>query len=95
MKQFMLKQFLLNGKAFNAYDQKSNLHYTRGITPKRVTSGRAHLRGVAPEQHSSEETSQRRRAVVDTVSDLAGPGIEPQTYGTDSNVRNNSANGSV
>ena len=27
---------------------KSNLHYTRGITPKRVTSGGAHLRGLAP-----------------------------------------------
>ena len=38
---------------------KSNLHYTRGITPKRVTSGGAHLRGLAPGQHSSEETSQR------------------------------------
>ena len=34
-----------------------NLPYTRGITPKRVTSGGAHLRGVAPEQHCSEETS--------------------------------------
>ena len=27
---------------------KSNLHYTRGITPKRVTSSGAHLRGFAP-----------------------------------------------
>ena len=27
---------------------KSNLHYTRRITPKRVTSCRAHLRGLAP-----------------------------------------------
>ena len=25
--------------------KKSNLYYTRGITPKHVTSGRAHLRG--------------------------------------------------
>ena len=46
---------------------KSNLHYTRGITPKRVTSGGAHLRGLAPGLHSSEETSQRWRAVGDTV----------------------------
>ena len=31
------------------YDElKSNLHYARGITPKRVTSGGAHLRGLAP-----------------------------------------------
>ena len=46
---------------------KSNLHYTRGITPKRVTSGGAHLRGLAPGLRSSEETSQRWRAVGDTV----------------------------
>ena len=46
---------------------KSNLHYTRRITPKRVTSGGAHLRGLAPGQHSSEETSQRWRVVGDTV----------------------------
>ena len=48
-------------------NQKSNLHYTRGITPKRVTSGGTHLRGLAPGRHSSEETSQRWRAVGDTV----------------------------
>ena len=47
--------------------QKSNLHYTRSITPKRVTSGEAHRRGLAPRQHSSEETSQRWRAGGDTV----------------------------
>ena len=41
----------------------SNLHYTRGISPKRVTSGKAHLSGLALGQHSSEETSQRWRAV--------------------------------
>ena len=34
---------------------KFNLHYTSGITWKRVTSGGAHLRGLAPGQHSSEE----------------------------------------
>ena len=47
---------------------KSNLHYTRRITPKRVTSCGAHLRGLAPGLHSSEETSQRWRVVGDTVS---------------------------
>ena len=46
---------------------KSNLHYTRRITPKRVTSCGAHLRGLAPGLHSSEETSQRWRVVGDTV----------------------------
>ena len=43
------------------------LNYTRGITPKRVTSCGAHLRGLAPGQHSSEETSQWWRVVGDTV----------------------------
>ena len=46
---------------------KSNLHYTRRITPKRVTSCGAHLRSLAPGLHSSEETSQRWRVVGDTV----------------------------
>ena len=46
---------------------KLNLHYTRGIMPKRVTSGGAHLRGLAPGLHSSEETSQWWRAVGDTA----------------------------
>ena len=36
---------------------KSNLHYIRGITQKRVASGEAHLRGLAPGLHSSEERS--------------------------------------
>ena len=46
------------------YHQRISLqyfHYTRDITPKRVTSGGIHLRGLAPGQHSSEETSQRCR----------------------------------
>ena len=46
---------------------KSNLHYTRVIAPKLVTSGDAHLRGLAPGLHSSEGTSQWWRAVGDTV----------------------------
>ena len=46
---------------------KSNLYYTRRITPKRVTSCGAHLRSLAPGLHSSEETSQRWRVVGDTV----------------------------
>ena len=48
------------------------------ITSKRVTNSGIHLRGLAPGQHSSEETSQRWRAVGDTVSDLIGPGIKPR-----------------
>ena len=42
---------------------------------KRVTRGEAHLRGLAPGQHSYEETSQRWRVVGDIVSDLTGLGI--------------------
>ena len=59
--------------------KKSNLDYTRDITPKRVAGGGAHLRGLAPGLHSSEETSQRWRAVDDAVSDLTSPGMETQT----------------
>ena len=46
---------------------KSNHHYTRGITSKRVTCRGIHLRGLASGQHSSKETSQRWRAVGDTA----------------------------
>ena len=45
--------FKIGGQLF---ESKSNLPYTRGITPKRVTSGGIHLCGLAPGQHSSEET---------------------------------------
>ena len=34
---------------------KSNLYYGRGITPKRAASSGAHLRGLAPRQHSSKK----------------------------------------
>ena len=66
--------------------QKSNLHYTGGITSKRVTSGGAHLRCLAPGQRSSKETSQRWRAVGDTVFGLTGPRIESQTSCSNSYV---------
>ena len=64
--------------------ESSDLYCTRGITPKRVTSGGVHLFGVAPKQHSSEETSKRWRAVGDTVPDLTYPGIEPLISRTNS-----------
>ena len=63
-----------------------------GILQKRVTSGGAHLHDLAPGQHSSEETSQRWRAVGDTVSGLTDPRIEPQTFHTDSDVFNHHTN---
>ena len=64
MKQMKMVSCLLN-----------QIHSTRGITPKHAMRGRVHLRVLAPGQHSSEETTQRWRAVGDTVPDLAGPGI--------------------
>ena len=59
--------------------KKSNLCYTRGITPKRVTSGGAHLRGLAPGLRSPEETSQRWRSVGDTVSILLTRNLNPRS----------------
>ena len=51
-------------------------------------SGGARPRGLAPGQCSSEETSQRWRAIGYTMSDLTGLGIEPQTFRTDSDIFN-------
>ena len=39
--------------------QKSNLHYTRFISPKRVTSGGAHLRGLAPVRYNTAPKKRR------------------------------------
>ena len=64
------------------------LHYTRNITTKRVTFWRVRLRDLAPGQHSCEETLQRWRAVCETLSDLTSPGIELQTFLTNSDVVN-------
>ena len=49
------------------------------MTPKRVTSGGARLRGLASGQLSSKETLQRWRVFGDTVFNLTDPGIEPKT----------------
>ena len=38
--------------------KSKNLQCTRLITPKRVTSGGAHIHCLATGKHSSEETSQ-------------------------------------
>ena len=70
----------------SSFQKNLNLYYTCRMTPKRVTSGGAHLRGLAPGQHSSEETSRRWWAIDDTVSDLTSLGIEPQTSRSDSNI---------
>ena len=59
--------------AFSRYQKKKKQpDHTRGITPKRVTSGGAH-RGLALEQHCSEEMRQRCRAVGETVFDFTSP----------------------
>ena len=65
---------------------ESNLHYTRGVTPNRVTSVEVHLRKLAPGQHSSEETSQRWRSVGDTGFDLTSMKVEPQAFCADGDV---------
>ena len=68
-----------------------NLHYGRGIAPKRVTSG-AHLRRIAPGLHSSEETSKRGRTVGDTALHLTGMGIKLTTFSTNNDVLYHQAN---
>ena len=50
---------------------KAHLRHTHVISPKRVISGAAHLRGLAFGQHCSEDTLQRRQGVDYAVSDLA------------------------
>ena len=58
------------------------------VARERVTSGGVPVSCLVPGLHSFEETLKRWPAVGDTVSDLTGPGIEPQTYRTDSYVLN-------
>ena len=70
------------------HSKKLKLHYTRGITSKRVTSGGAQIGGLALGQHNSEETTQRWRAVGKTVSDFTGPGIKPHILLIDSYIFN-------
>ena len=49
---------------------KSNLHYTCDITPKRVTSAGVRPRGLAPGQHTSEDTMVRYWRHCETVMRL-------------------------
>ena len=60
-------------RSCDQYAVKSNLHYTRGITEKGVSSDVARLRGLASGQHSSEK---RRSSVVC----ITGPRIEPHAW---------------
>ena len=71
-----LKQHLVTNM-YVKLQKKSNLHYTRDISPKRVTSGwaRRNVTAVASRwRHTAEMT---------------GPGIEPLTSHTNSDVLNN------
>ena len=70
---------------------KLNLHYACGITPKFVTSGGAHLHGLALGNTAPQKrrSSGDWRAVGDnTVSDLIGLGIKHQTFRSESKVVN-------
>ena len=58
-------------------NKKSNLHYTRGITPKLVTSCGAHLRGLAPGQCKNVVAVAIPKAVDDSVR-LTGPESNPR-----------------
>ena len=53
-----------------------------------VASGGVRPRVLTLGEHRSEETSQRWRAVIYTVSDLTGLGIEPQIFRIDSDIYN-------
>ena len=68
----------ITARAFILFMCKKTLyfHCTPGITMKRTTSGRAHLRGIAAGQHSFEEMSQRWRAFGHTASDFTVSEIE-------------------
>ena len=58
--------------------KKSNLHYTRDIAPKRITSGGVRLRDLEPGQCIFEETLLRWRAVGDAVPDLPAGELNPR-----------------
>ena len=99
VKQLVSRSFLQYGAsavtmAAHKSKKKSNLHcrptrFINSLQYRRVVaSGESQPRGLAPGQHSSEESSQRRRAVGYTVSDLTCLGIEPQTFRIDSDIFN-------
>ena len=69
---------LLELRAHVSINKKLNQIFIILAVLRRVTSCGAHLRGLAPGQHSSEEMSQRWRAVGDTVSDLTGRESNPR-----------------
>ena len=63
--------------------------------PKRVTSGEANFRGLAPGQDSCIQTSLQWRADGDTVSNLNSPVIEPKSCHKDNVILNQYTNQSI
>ena len=63
---------------------------SRGFTPKRATSGGAHLLGLAPGNTAPKKRRSNGEPLMAT--DLTDPGIEPETFRTDSDVLNDYAN---
>ena len=55
----ILEQVGIRVNYFLNLRKKSNLHYTRVITPKSVTSDETHLCDLTPRQYNSEDTPQR------------------------------------
>ena len=61
------------------YKIKSNFHVTRRIKPKRVTSGRVHFRGLAPEDWWATQLQRNIAAVASRwrhYANLTGLGME-------------------
>ena len=100
VKQLVSRSFLkysasaVTNSRTQIFFKKSNLHcrptrFINSLQYRRVVaSGESRPGGLAPGQHSSKESSQWRRAVGYTVSDLTCLGIEPQTFRIDSDIFN-------
>ena len=74
-------------------ETKSDLHYTRGITTKRVTSGGAHLHCMGPSMRNKAPKKYRDGGLPsETLSDLTALGNEPRTSRAVSDIFNDCAN---
>ena len=85
----IFRQFRVKNRIEARYLKKSNLRHTRGTTSKRETSGGVHIRDLALGQHMLRENVDAVASRWRHCVDLTGPGIELQTFRTDSNVFNN------
>ena len=57
--------------------KKNQIFIILAVLRRSITSGEAHLRGLAPGQHNSEEPSKLWRAVGDSMSDLTDQEFKP------------------